>query len=112
MRYRIALKIDISIHAPREGGDGSVAVADGGVSLFQSTPPARGATRLYRYLWPASVISIHAPREGGDLLQMIMFCGRLRFQSTPPARGATFPQSLPDLSSDISIHAPREGGDY
>ena len=34
---------DISIHAPREGGD-----------LF---PPA---------LLPGSAISIHAPREGGD----------------------------------------------
>ena len=52
--------------------------------VFQSTPPARGATT------PPGVhaISIHAPREGGD---SCYFC--------------TID------SPTISIHAPREGGD-
>ena len=94
----------ISIHAPREGGDLisqtlepeighfnprpprggrldplSTMRRDG---LFQSTPPARGAT-FSRYKFPhLLMISIHAPREGGD-----------------PSRWC------------ISIHAPREGGD-
>ena len=82
------IKIDISIHAPREGGD---AIASGsGLSLarFQSTPPARGATRMSGAMLAECAISIHAPREGGDAA--IIFV---------------------DLKADISIHAPREGGD-
>ena len=33
---------------------------------FQSTPPARGATRATLYEIDGFTISIHAPREGGD----------------------------------------------
>ena len=56
--------------------------------LFQSTPPARGATIA---VWIPILIyslSIHAPREGGDMDDYYII--------------------LPDV---ISIHAPREGGD-
>ena len=60
----------------------------GGVSLFQSTPPARGATNLHRRSQCKFMISIHAPREGGDR----------DFKSM-------------DKRVVISIHAPREGGD-
>ncbi len=57
-------------------------------TIFQSTPPARGATKVWDYLSQAA-----------------------QFQSTPPARGATqgILAALPVLI--ISIHAPREGGD-
>ena len=77
----------VSIHAPREGGDG---VSDTYSSTFQ--------------------VSIHAPREGGDLFPKSRE-QRQWFQSTPPAREATqssneFPGCIP-----VSIHAPREGGD-
>ena len=81
--------------------------------IFQSTPPARGATLVLGWLWRdfeyfnprpprggrrnslstlggKTIISIHAPREGGDLLVL----GWLRWVSY------------------ISIHAPREGGDF
>ena len=34
----------ISIHAPREGGDGKQRCENRSSGLFQSTPPARGAT--------------------------------------------------------------------
>ena len=34
----------ISIHAPREGGDSYSSAVSTPYSLFQSTPPARGAT--------------------------------------------------------------------
>ena len=34
----------ISIHAPREGGDGGISTKPKHGNLFQSTPPARGAT--------------------------------------------------------------------
>ena len=58
--------IGISIHAPREGGDG----ANGGRSkwtLYFNPRPPRGGRRLpldRRHL--LRHISIHAPREGGD----------------------------------------------
>ena len=59
-------ELDISIHAPREGGD---------------------------YVHPHCVntikISIHAPREGGDILPNNFPKVLDGFQSTPPARGAT-----------------------
>ena len=63
-----------------------VRVAD--KAVFQSTPPARGATTINGVFEQPVCISIHAPREGGD-------CGVPVRQSLPP----------------ISIHAPREGGD-
>ena len=100
----------ISIHAPREGGDASPYSAfarktdfnprppRGGrrrcppalhlTAIFQSTPPARGATVIPMIPMAPLDISIHAPREGGDL--------------------GTLP-SCPVHT--ISIHAPREGGD-
>ena len=101
----------ISIHAPREGGDGTlvlglilrryfnprpprggrhgIAPSAAAGELFQSTPPARGATKF------------HAGTSS-----------KRKFQSTPPARGATFTKSRNCvLMSLISIHAPREGGD-
>ena len=34
--------------------------------IFQSTPPARGATEAYAGRAESGGISIHAPREGGD----------------------------------------------
>ena len=102
---------DISIHAPRAGGD---LANDGGHRLI-------------------SRISIHAPRAGGDPTRMVSVlrsmnfnprppCGgrpvcslprRLRqpFQSTPPVRGATGVQHTADSKRAISIHAPRAGGD-
>ena len=56
--------------------------------LFQSTPPARGATAKTHNVGFFSLISIHAPREGGDVRSFL---------------SVFLPQ--------ISIHAPREGGD-
>ena len=56
----------ISIHAPREGGDAAESTAKKLGLIFQSTPPARGAT------W--------VDRRWKDAIE---------FQSTPPARGAT-----------------------
>ena len=58
--------LGISIHAPREGSDLSVGFSSGKYAKFQSTLPARGATR-----------------SGARLGRL------LRFQSTLPARGAT-----------------------
>ena len=40
--------LGISIHAPREGGDAIVCMMVPVISIFQSTPPARGATKVSR----------------------------------------------------------------
>ena len=124
---------NISIHAPREGGDVEVPGMDGAIDLFQSTPPARGATLQTPGGCPPSCegISIHAPREGGDThwhsppsrlprrfqstppargATPIMAHRRPKnceFQSTPPARGATATGCRPWSDTCISIHAPR-----
>ena len=80
--------IVISIHAPREGGDNSSTISIVNSRLFQSTPPARGATTQHFMLTEIAKISIHAPREGGDMRRSSLSSCTL-----------------------ISIHAPREGGD-
>ena len=81
-------------------------------SKFQSTPPARGATNLYRAVSFFFSISIHAPREGGDFPQLRELIDKTLFQSTPPARGATSYLRSTAVRLHISIHAPREGGDF
>ena len=58
----------ISIHAPREGGDAILGTLDFIKDIFQSTPPARGATVADQMQDQSSSISIHAPREGGDYI--------------------------------------------
>ena len=79
---------NISIHAPREGGDYVALMEIGSI-----------------------IISIHAPREGGDGGRNFVRVLAGGFQSTPPARGATPSSSNARLRYMISIHAPREGGD-
>ena len=96
------MSAEISIHAPREGGDCPNRARNGErmISIharlcaappprLQSTPPARGATQRPSWWWQTFSI----------------------FQSTPPARGATRDCQLAGGAGPISIHAPREGGD-
>ena len=84
-----SLLASISIHAPREGGDGQIPLQTQHEIQFQSTPPVRGATTHHGLIHCVRRISIHAPREGGDLCP------------NQARKGAIM----------ISIHAPREGGD-
>ena len=79
--------------------------------IFQSTLPARGATRLRRDRQRHRPISIHAPREGSDAELHAVDAAFQLFQSTLPARGATPDFFVVRLAHDISIHAPREGSD-
>ncbi len=146
---------DISIHAPRAGSDG-VSLAPRQLerdfnprspcgerreffnipdteSIFQSTLPVRGATRLSKSpccIHPISIhapragsdkdavkgcfeerISIHAPRAGSDVCQRLHLDDLGIFQSTLPVRGATAVFLLARLADFISIHAPRAGSD-
>ena len=127
--------IKISIHAPREGCDAASIFSIHTSSEFQSTHPARGATREIPSIHPGPKISIHAPREGCDVLcTSVTYDEASGFQSTHPARGATggctfrapdgytFQSTHPARGATtgschfrgglhISIHAPREGCD-
>ena len=58
--------IRISIHAPRTGSDGVARALAIAAVQFQSTLPARGATRASLARAQAQPISIHAPRTGSD----------------------------------------------
>ena len=64
---RYELQSMISIHTPREGSDRSELLLLGSFASFQSTLPARGATRSSRAKEAMVRISIHTPREGSDV---------------------------------------------
>ena len=74
---------------PPRGGRHLGAQTDNSVYVFQSTPPAWGATRSGRSIWG---------------------CAR-GFNPRPP-RGGRRPGRVVDVAADVvSIHAPRVGGD-
>ena len=78
----------ISIHAPRTGSDRLAGAGIANFGAFQSTLPARGATR---FLVPADgglLFQSTLPARGATsiLASVVPMCG---FQSTLPARGAT-----------------------
>ena len=101
----------VSIHAAREGGDGEPSGDSNACNWFQSTPPARAATRPHGSCRGSRLVSIHAAREGGDGATTCKVAGgqcfnprrprgrrhlpkmygtpAYQFQSTPPARAAT-----------------------
>ena len=84
-----AVDADISIHAPREGSDGSVCGPFPGRRHFYPRSPRgerQGRSRRWR--------------------------GSRTFLSTLPARGATLRHLRQRLEHRISIHAPREGSDF
>ena len=100
---------------------------------FQSTRPARGATRRALSASMIITVSIHAPRTGRDNADGFQQLGVLgfnpraphgarqaavsfvvmlyKFQSTRPARGATDCGWKFSPVEHVSIHAPRTGRD-
>ena len=124
--------VRISIHAPREGSDADRKICSVrndnfnprsprgerpffiylsfGFLPFQSTLPARGATRAATITSPQPPFQSTLPARGATLENYITQAIQL-FQSTLPARGATTLQKFPVHCSLISIHAPREGSD-
>ena len=80
----------ISIHAPRTGSDKFRGIDDVMNALFQSTLPARGATRTGIAIMAATGFQSTLPARGATYLKQegrAMY--RQLFQSTLPARGAT-----------------------
>ena len=103
---------NISIHAPREGCDGTPPGSSSGRSDFNPRTP-RGVRLIDGLeLLAQGSISIHAPREGCDPPQAEGRCPRCRYFNPRTPRGVR----LSGISSSwipcqISIHAPREGCD-
>ena len=119
----------ISIHAPRTGSDGAQFQPAGKSLRFQSTLPARGATRrLPNQAGLCARISIHAPRTGSDLADRqariridhfnprsphgerrdddSCMVGSTQFQSTLPARGATNRANQRPRAVDFNPRSP------
>ena len=78
--------------------------------MFQSTLPAKGATKCEGLIWEYRPVSIHAPREGSDNCQHV-FCLLLNsFNPRSPRRERLF-ECPGGRGWTVSIHAPREGSD-
>ena len=124
----------ISIHAPRTGSDAASIrfLVDG--TVFQSTLPARGATRSSLCCSFHCLISIHAPRTGSDWRCWEKEPTREDFNprsphgerpgtggksNTPTHFNPRSPHGERRLTlqsykihQSISIHAPRTGSDF
>ena len=96
---------------PPARGATSHRIRYGGLHIFQSTPPARGATTNYHPHNKNSEISIHAPREGGDLDFLGTVLDFIISIHAPREGGDSTAGSVTGTAYNISIHAPREGGD-
>ena len=125
----------ISIHAPREGGDFGYVPKEmcvenfnprpprGGrplisamfvsLRLFQSTPPARGATTFDIQVDDITGISIHAPREGGDLINRSLEPEIGNFNPRPPRGGRHWlVVKIHAAKLDFNPRPPRGGRPY
>ena len=78
---------------------------------FQSTLPARGATRMSLIFSTIGIFQSTLPARGATVQTVIIILLCFGFQSTLPARGATRPNWCNWQILPISIHAPREGSD-
>ena len=97
---------------PARGATRHSSIPNQSRSPFQSTLPARGATaQALQFIGRKYSISIHAPRTGSDASALRAFRCLPAFQSTLPARGATPNSDATACHAPISIHAPRTGSD-
>ena len=100
----------VSIHAPREGCDVALAMAQDADATFQFTHPGRGATghikadetkKSFQFTHPGRGATQSWGLLGDDVV----------FQFTHPGRGATVLADEVVAHALVSIHAPREGCD-
>ena len=126
---------DVSIHAPRVGGDAVISTMArdtagfnprpprGGrprarsrsvtSTMFQSTPPAWGATASAQTCAHSAAVSIHAPAWGATSCSVSPDAARRSVSIHAPAWGATLRpcDAARRVGDRVSIHAPRVGGD-
>ena len=107
-KYYNAIFFCISIHAPREGGDPVEGIFLSRKVEFQSTPPARGATDIPdATAWTVQFQST-PPARGATVIQR-MYAGLHQFQSTPPARGATHVEDISSRELEFQSTPPARG---
>ena len=100
---------DFNPRPPREGGDNGLIVGSLHFILFQSTPPAKGATHHSRTHGVHRGISIHAPREGGDLLTCFHSPVRSDFNPRPPRGGRLGRSENSSSAVNFNPRPPRGG---
>ena len=100
---------EVSIHAPRAEGDHRSDRQHHRRRRFQSTPPARRATRVAGEHPLDRAVSIHAPRAEGDVVAASNVNALVMFQSTPPARRATRRPSPARRDRRFNPRPPRGG---
>ena len=123
----------ISIHAPRTGSDMRARwtsclpkhfnprsphgerlleqARESKTTTFQSTLPARGATRACWLAADGANISIHAPRTGSDTRGVLAAGTGTHFNPRSPHGERQEPHGRLRGRPSISIHAPRTGSD-
>ena len=101
----------VSIHAAREGGDATAPMPRHWQHWFQSTPPVKAATMEEMQNSYAGLVSIHAAREGGDIRE-ILFHDIIYVSIHAAREGGDGTNDEARRNGVVSIHAAREGGDY
>ena len=109
-RHQRLRAVRISIHAPRTGSDRAASHNIRIGAKFQSTLPARGATKYCRSRTAYWHISIHAPRTGSDG-KPLSDGNRHGISIHAPRTGSDGFIVGTIAYIDISIHAPRTGSD-
>ena len=92
---------------------GATAISDfcNAVHGFQSTPPARGATKNFQVTFTHFLYFNPRPPRGGRLRCHCRGRKRRNFNPRPPRGGRLKTIYQTSGQPYISIHAPREGGD-
>ena len=102
--------IIISIHAPREGGDGGYVGIGASDKAFQSTPPARGATRSGRAIVLRWCHFNPRPPRGGRRLLHSLWPHMVNFNPRPPRGGRPTPSSTLVMWTGHFNPRPPRGG--
>ena len=107
----VVLVLGISIHAPRTGSDAADYRANTADDKFQSTLPARGATRARVYARTFITFQSTLPARGATLYHSCLVVTIRNFNPRSPHGERR--RDLRDLVCRrvISIHAPRTGSD-
>ena len=126
--------VPISIHAPRTGSDQRIVILPahrnhfnprsphgerpahsnpaGASQSFQSTLPARGATRRLMSYMQSSVFQSTLPARGATLQRQHIAAGIPHFNPRSPHGERPCSARRCGLLRPISIHAPRTGSDH
>ena len=110
LEHRLAVLLEISIHAPRGRGDFNYKHNSITCCISIHAPRGRGDSSREPY-FKFTFISIHAPRGRGDITQRAPFSIKLDISiHAPRGRGDRISKYTAE-SFCISIHAPRGRGD-